>query len=198
MHSPLLARNRPSPTMRLFKSAFPSFFLAALALMSALGPTEARAQLRDSPQSSTRPAPPVQDSLSVEVRKSIPPLRPAPGRNPFQHPSVQPPSGSGWAARWVPLSPARPEDLSAAQNLLWGTVGLTLTAFFESSAPRHQAAWSRRTTWSRHRPRRTVPPPRPRGLHSPPRHQGRDPVRRRSMEALVEGLFNVGSYTKLR
>ena len=175
-----------------------ALLIALTALWLALAPIEAGAQLRDSPQSSARPVPLVQDSLSVEARRSIPPLHPAPGRNQFQPPSVQPLSDSGWAPRRAPLSPARPEDLSAAQNLLWGTVGLTLTVFSESSPRRHQATWSRRTTWSRHGPGRTVPSPRPRGLLPPLRHRDRDPVRRRSMEALVEGLFRVGSYTKLK
>lgn len=161
--------------------------LAALCL--ALAPIEARAQLRDSPQSATRSTPPVQDSLSMDVRDPVPPLHRVPRRDQF----LRLPSNSGWTFRLTPLSLARPEDLSAAQNLLWGTVGLTLTVFSESSPRRHQATWSRRTTWSRHGPGRTVPSPRPRGLLPPPRHRGRDPVRRRSMEALVEGLFRVGS-----
>lgn len=178
-----------------------TFLQAVVALQLVLAPGQARAQPQDALQSSAWPIQPEQDSLSTQM--NMPSLQaggpvllpgPAAGQRCFR----LAPLSSDWSPRRAPLSPARPEDLSAAQNLLWGTVGLTLTVFSESSPRRHQATWSRRATWSRHGPGRTIPSPRPRGLLPPPGHRDRDPVRRRSMEALVEGLFRIGSYTELK
>jgi hypothetical protein len=191
-----------------------TFLQAVVALQLVLAPGQARAQPRDAPRPSTWLALPGQDSLSTQMEvpsmgvtsTGVPSIRAVqagslglpPGPAARQGQFRLAPLRSDWSPRRAPLSPARPEDLSAAQNLLWGTVGLTLTAFFESNPPPHQSAWSRRATWSRHGPGRTVPSPRPRGLLPPPGHRDRDPVRRRSMEALVEGLFNIGSYTELK
>jgi hypothetical protein len=189
-----------------------TFLQAVVALQLVLAPGQARAQPRDAPRPSTWLALPGQDSLSTQMEvpsmgvtsTGVPSIRavqagslglpPSPAARQGQFRLA--PLRSDWSPRRAPLSPARPEDLSAAQNRLWGTVGLTLTVFSESSPRRHQATWSRRATWSRHGPGRTVPSPWPRGLL--PGHRDRDPVRRRSMEALVEGLFRIGSYTELK
>ena len=191
-----------------------TFLQAVVALQLVLAPGQARAQPRDAPRPSTWLALPGQDSLSTQmevpsmgvtstgvasiraVQAGSLGLPPGPAARQGQFRLA--PLRSDWSPRRAPLSPARPEDLSAAQNLLWGTVGLTLTVFSESSPRRHQATWSRRATWSRHGPGRTVPSSRPRGLFPPLRHRDRDPVQRRSVEALVEGLFNIGSYTELK
>ena len=192
-----------------------TFLQAVVALQLVLAPGQARAQPRDAPRPSTWLALPGQDSLSTQMEvpsmgvtsTGVPSIRAVqagslglpPGPAARQGQFRLAPLRSDWSPRQAPLlSPAGPEDLSAAQNLLWGTVGLTLTVFSESSPRWHQATWSRRATWSRHGPGRTVPSPRPRGLLPPLRHRDRDPVRRRSMEALVEGLFNIGSYTELK
>ena len=182
-----------------------TFLQAVVALQLVLAPGQARAQPRDAPRPSAWLALPGQDSLSTQMEvpsmgvtsTGVPSIRAVqagslglpPGPAARQGQFRLAPLRSDWSPRRAPLSPARPEDLSAAQNLLWGTVGLTLTAFFESNPPPHQSAWSRRTIWSRHGPGRAVPPPQ---------HHDRDPVRGRSMEALVEGLFNIGSYTELK
>jgi len=86
----------------------------------------------------------------------------------------------------------RPDRLSPGQNLLWGTVGLTLSLFYESEPRgRWRARGGRGPTWTP-APQRLHRPPPPPGCHAC------DPVRRRSMHALAEGLFRIGSYTRLK
>jgi hypothetical protein len=126
----------------------------------------------------------------------VPGLEPLPaGLEPFPD--------STWTGR-VDLRPAlSPERLSAGQNLLWGTVGLALTLFTESEPAARRAAISRRARGQRNGPRwpSSYRPPPPRRLHRPASPAGChacDPVERRSMGALVEGLFNLGSYTELK
>jgi len=126
----------------------------------------------------------------------VPGLEPLPaGLEPFPD--------STWTGR-VDLRPAlSPERLSAGQNFLWGTVGLALTLFTESEPAIRRAASSRRAQrrWNGPRwpsPYRPVPPRRLSSPASPAGCHACDPVKRRSMGALVEGLFNLGSYTELK
>lgn len=104
--------------------------------------------------------------------------------------------------------PLRPDRLSPGQNLLWAAAGLTLTLFTESEPTGLQAigpqAIGPQATGRRRAPYRLAPPQRlheARRLHktSPvPSCYACDPVKRRSMRALVEGLFNLGSHTELK
>lgn len=131
----------------------------------------------------------------------VPGLEPLPaGLEPFPA-GAEPFPDSTWTGR-VDLRPAlSPERLSAGQNLLWGTVGVALTLFAESE-PAIRRATSHRAhgRWSGPRWPSSSRPVPPRRLHRPASPVGChacDPVERRSVGALVEGLFSLGSYTEL-
>ncbi len=209
----LLTRTLHSPAMRNAECAFPSLLLVALTLTLTLGPTEAQAQLRDGSTSPTKDGPSVEDP-SVEdpfaerklpgdsaARRPLPPLRavPHPTGTPLSAdgPSLRALPSSGLSPRLGSLPPTGPERLSPGQNLLWGTVGTALSLFCEPESASHLPA-------PREGPRVHTGPNRPastgriRQRAPRPGCDACDRARGRSAEALVEGLFNIGSYTKLK
>lgn len=196
--------------MRNAEYAFPSLLLTAFALTLALGPPETQAQLRDGSTSPTKDWPSVEDPFAERrlpgdsvARRPLPPLRAVP------HPAGTPLSaddpalslralpGSRFSPRSASLPPIDPERLSPSQNLFWGTVGSALSLFCEAeSASRLPAAGEGPRAHTG--PIRSAQTRRFRQSAPRPGCDACDRARGRSAEALVKGLFNIGSYTKLK
>lgn len=221
MHVALLTSNHDPSAMQNLKCASPSLLLVDFALTLTLvltlvfGPTRAQAQLRDGATSPEKDKPSVED-LSIKgpsaektlpggstARRPLPPLRavPDPAGTPLSADgpglSLRALPSSRFSPRSASLPSIDPERLSPSQNLFWGTVGSALSLFCEAeSASRLPAAGEGPRAHTG--PIRSAPKRRYRQSAPRPGCDACDRARGRSAEALVEGLFNVGSYTKLK
>jgi len=181
--------------LQTYRLATLVFVIAVMAL--AVAPLDGRAQLRDTPPP-VQKVPQVPSDRSVQLSPSTLGVGAAALSAPLENRrlGLQGRLNSDWTRGFAP-SPSGVGRPSSAQNLLWGTVGLVLSSLCEPE-PTSRLPATEGIPGAHPGPIQAAPTGRLRRPAPPLGCEACDRARSRSMGAVLEGLLNIGSYTKLK